>query len=121
MHLIRRFAAAAGAALALTSAVAASAQPIGVGHLTSARFLVATHVPPVLRGKLLSPDTCHRARFVQSPATIFPPIYIAQTYRFRPGPCGMIVTWQDARIPIPPRAPYVTVNATNGSRRVPVR
>jgi len=58
---------------------------------------------------------------VQSPATIFPPIYIAQTYRYRPGPCGMVVTWQPASIAIPSRAPYVTVNATNGSRRVIVR
>jgi hypothetical protein len=121
MHGIHRFAAAAGAALVLTSALAATAQPIGVGRMTAARFLVATHVPPVLQGRLLSPDTCHRVRFVQSPATIFPPIYIAQTYRFRRGPCGMVVSWQPARIPIPPRARYVTVNATNGSRRVPVR
>ena len=121
MHVIHRFAAAAGAAVVLLSAVAATAQPIGVGRTTAARFLIATHVPPVLRGKLLSPDTCHRVRFVQSPATIFPPIYIAQTYRFRPGPCGMVVSWQDASIQIPPRAPYVTVNATNGTRRVPVR
>lgn len=122
MRYIHRFAAVLVAAAILAgSAGTAMAQGVGKGRLTQARHLSASRASGTLRGELLSSDTCHKVRFVKSPMTIYPPVFIAQQYRYRTGICAMVVRWLPAWIAIPRRAPYVTVNTVNGARRVPLR
>ena len=52
---------------------------------------------------------------------IFPPQYNAVQIALQRKPCAQGVNWFQASIAIPPKAPYVTVHAINGTFKVLVR
>jgi hypothetical protein len=127
MHFVHRLAAALGGAL-IGATVLIAPQPSAAAPtatLTNVKPPPILHIetlPPHgswLRGMLQRNNSCNRVAFQKSPAQIFPPIYRAvQIFVPRPG-CLQVIQWAPATVQVPNLAKYVTVQAKNGTFKVP--
>jgi hypothetical protein len=122
MSFVHRLAAALVGAAALAVPQPSAAAPTVMLTNVKPASLQIIGLPPhgtYLRGMLQRTTTCNTVAFQRSPARIVPPIYRAVQISTPGRACAQIVQWVLASVKVPNLIRAVTVQAKNGSFKVP--